>query len=175
MQDTNKKWDAMVNICPNAAKKVLGERPKSKNNRCENREIVKLSEKQKKMRGQIGSTRNRKLKPNKTKGRNKILKEIKEVMKKEKEKVIDKESEEVKSKHTNVSKCFEAVPLLKRKKPEKLIVYNGNGDIVNTEKQQTVEITDFFREILEKDNQGTLLAGWRSLSQKKRLVKHPRN
>ena len=57
---------------------------------------------------------------------------------------------------TDVSKCFEAVHLLKRKKPKKrLIVYNGNGDMVNTEKQQTDEITNFFREIFEKDNQGT--------------------
>ena len=67
MQDTNKKWDAMVNICLNAAKKVLGERPKSNNNRYENEEIVKLSEKQKKMRGQIDSTRNKKLKAKKRK------------------------------------------------------------------------------------------------------------
>ena len=53
MQGTSKKWDAMVNICLNAAKKILEERPKSKNNRCKNEEIVKLSEKQKKIRGQI--------------------------------------------------------------------------------------------------------------------------
>ena len=33
MQDTNKKCDAMVSICLNAAKNVPGERPKSKNNR----------------------------------------------------------------------------------------------------------------------------------------------
>ena len=31
MEDTNKKWDAMVSICLNAAKKVLGERLKPNN------------------------------------------------------------------------------------------------------------------------------------------------
>ena len=36
MQDTNKKWDAMVNICLNAAKKVLEEKSKSKNKRYKN-------------------------------------------------------------------------------------------------------------------------------------------
>ena len=41
MQDTNTKWDAMVNICLNAAKKLLGERLKSNNNTYENEEIVK--------------------------------------------------------------------------------------------------------------------------------------
>ena len=46
VQDSNKKWHAMVNICLNAAKKVLRERPKSMNNRYENEETVKLSEKQ---------------------------------------------------------------------------------------------------------------------------------
>ena len=46
MQDTNKKWDVMVNICINAAKKILGERLKSNINKYENKEIVKLSEKQ---------------------------------------------------------------------------------------------------------------------------------
>ena len=51
MQDTNTKWDAMLNNMLNAAKKVLGEKTKSNNNRYENEEIVKLSEKQKKMRG----------------------------------------------------------------------------------------------------------------------------
>ena len=82
--------------------------------------------------------------------------EIKELIKKEKEKIIEKELEEIASKHTDVSKCFEAVRLLQRKKPKKrLIVYNGNGDMVNTEKQQADEITNFFREIFEKDNQGT--------------------
>ena len=40
MQDTNKKWDAMVNICLNAAKKVLEEKSKSKNNRYKNEGIV---------------------------------------------------------------------------------------------------------------------------------------
>ena len=37
----------------------------------------------------------------------------------------------------------------------KLTMYDGNGDMVNTEKQQTDEIINFFREIFEKDNQGT--------------------
>ena len=70
--------------------------------------------------------------------------EIKELIKKEKEKIIEKELEEIASKHTDVSKCFEAVRLLQRKKPKKrLIVYNGNGDMVNTEKQQADEITKF--------------------------------
>ena len=63
---------------------------------------------------------------------------------------------EILSKHTDFSKCFEAVRLLKRKNPKmRLIVYNGNGGVVNTEKQQTNEITNFFRGIFEKDNQGT--------------------
>ena len=67
-----------------------------------------------------------------------------------------KELKEILSKHTDVSKCFEVVRLLKRKNPKmRLIVYNGNGDMVNTEKQQTDEIINFFREIFEKDNQGT--------------------
>ena len=92
----------------------------------------------------------------KRKERNKILNEIKELIKKEKEKIIEKELEEIESKHTDVSKCFEAVRLLKRKMPKmRLIVYTGNGDMVNTEKQQTDEITNFFREIFEKDIQGT--------------------
>ena len=67
MQDTSKKWDAMVNIYLNAAKKVLGERPKSKNKRYEIKEIVKFSEKQKKIRGQIDSTQNKKMKAKKRK------------------------------------------------------------------------------------------------------------
>ena len=46
MQDTNKKWDTMVNICLNAAKKDLNQRK----NRYENEKIVQLSEKQKKIR-----------------------------------------------------------------------------------------------------------------------------
>ena len=37
-----------------------------------------------------------------------------------------------------------------------MIVYNGNGDMVNREKQQTDEITNFFREIFEKNNQGNV-------------------
>ena len=70
--------------------------------------------------------------------------------------------------------------LLKRKKPKKkLIVYKGNGDMLDTEKQQTDEITNFFREIFEKDNQGTAKeyppCSIKSPSQKKRLVQHPRN
>ena len=82
MQGTSKKWDAMVSICLNAAKKILEEGPKSKNNRCKNEEIVKLSEKQKKIRGQIDSKRNKKLKAKKRKERNTILNEIKELIKK---------------------------------------------------------------------------------------------
>lgn len=88
---------------------------------------------------------------------NKILNEIKEPIKKEKENNIQSKLEEFESRDTDVSKCFEVVRLLKRKTPKKklLIVYNGNGNIVNTEKQQTDEITTFFREIFGKDNQGT--------------------
>ena len=82
MQDTNKKWNPMVNICLNSTKKVLGERPKSNNNAYENEEIVKLSEKQKKMRGKIDSPRNKNLKAKKRKERNKTLNEIKELVKK---------------------------------------------------------------------------------------------
>ena len=87
MQGTSKKWDAMVNICLNAAKKILEERPKSKNSRCKNEEIVKLSEKQKKIRGQIDSKRNKKLKAKKRKERNTILNETKELIKKGKERL----------------------------------------------------------------------------------------
>lgn len=80
----------------------------------------------------------------------------KNLVKKKKEKVIYKKLEETESKHTDVSKCFETDPLLKRKKPKKkLVVYNGNGDMFNTEKPQTDEITNIFREIFETDNQGT--------------------
>ena len=53
------------------------------------------------------------------KERNKILNEIKNLTKREKEKVIKKELAEIESKHTDVIKCFEAVRLLKRKKPKK--------------------------------------------------------
>ena len=106
------------------------------------------------MRGQINSRRNKKLKARKRKERNKILNEIKELIKKEREKLIEKELEEIESKHADVSKCFGTVRLLKRTKP-KLIVYNVNGDMVNTEKKQTHEITKFFREIFEKDTQST--------------------
>ena len=67
MRDINKKRDEMVNICLNAAKEVLRERLKSNNNRYRNEETVKLAEKQKKMRGQIDSTLNKKLKVKKRK------------------------------------------------------------------------------------------------------------
>ena len=67
MQDTNKYWDAMVNISINAAKKVPGERPKSNSNRYENEEIVELSGKKKKMRSEIDSTQNKKLETKKKK------------------------------------------------------------------------------------------------------------
>ena len=54
-----------------------------------------------------------------------ILNEINVVIKKKKKKFIEKKLKKVKSKHTDVSKCFEAVPLLKATKPKKkLIVYN---------------------------------------------------
>ena len=88
------------------------------------------------MRSQIDSTRNKKLKAKKRKEWNKTLNEIKELVKKEKENIIEKKLEEIESKHTDVSKFFKAVHLLKRKKPKKrLIVYNGNGGMVNAEKQ----------------------------------------
>ena len=72
------------------------------------RRMLNCQKKQKKMRGKIDSTRNKTLKAKKKKERNKILNEIKELLKKEKENITE---------HTNVSKCFEAVRLLKRKKP----------------------------------------------------------
>ena len=108
------------------------------------RRMLNYKKKQKKMRGQINSRRNKKLKARKRKERNKILNEIKELIKKEREKLIEKELVEIESKHADVSKCFGVVRLLKRKKP-KLIVYNVNGDMVNTEKQKTHEITKFFK------------------------------
>ena len=108
------------------------------------RRMLNYKKKQKKMRGQINSRRNKKLKARKRKERNKILNEIKELIKKEREKLIEKELEEIESKHADVSKCFGTVRLLKRTKP-KLIVYNVNGDMVNTEKQKTHEITKFFK------------------------------
>ena len=46
-----------------------------------------------------------------------------------------KELEEIESKPSDVNKCFEAVHLLKRKKPKKKqILYNGNGGIFKTKK-----------------------------------------
>ena len=117
MQDTNKKWDAISNICLNAAKKVLGERLKSKNNRYKNEEILKLLDKQKKMGGQIDSTQNRKLKAKKRKDQNKILSKIKALIKKEKENIVEEELEVIISKHTDVRKWFETVHLLNSKKP----------------------------------------------------------
>ena len=67
MQGTKKQGDAMVNISINAAKNVPGERPKSNNNRYENEEIVELSGKNNKMRIEIDSTQNKKLKTKKKK------------------------------------------------------------------------------------------------------------
>ena len=55
------------------------------------------------MRGQIDSTRNENLKAKKKKERNKILNEIKELLKKENEKIIEKKLEEIESKHILMS------------------------------------------------------------------------
>ena len=63
------------------------------------RRMLNYQKKQKKMRGKIDSTRNKYLKAKKKKEQNKILNEIKELVKKEK-KIIE---------HTNVCTCFEAV------------------------------------------------------------------
>ena len=92
----------MVNICLKAAKKVLWEKPKSKIRRCKIKEIVKFSEKQKKIRDQTDSTRNEKVKKKK-----RATKKLKELIKNEKEKVKENELEEIESKHTDASKCFE--------------------------------------------------------------------
>ena len=88
----------MVNICLNAARKLPRGRPKSKNYRYKNEETVKLLEKLRKMRSQINSTRNKKLKAKKRKERSKILNKIKELINKEKEKVIEKEEINIASK-----------------------------------------------------------------------------
>ena len=70
--------------------------------------------------------------------------------------------------------------LLKRKMPKmRLIVYTGNGDMVNTEKQQLmksqISLEKYLRKIFKVPAKNILLAASKSPSQKKRSVWHPRN
>ena len=105
---------------------------------------------QKKMRGQIDSTRDEEIKAKKRKERNKILNEIKEPNKEEKRKG---HKERIRRNRIQTHWChqvFWGSASIKEEETKKVIVYNENGDMVNTENELEDEITNFFREIFEK-------------------------
>ena len=148
----DEKWNKITEICLKSAEEALGFEERTKN-KLNNIEIEKLSKKQKKLKNDIEATIDKEKRQELKTGRNRIMNEIKVLVKHTKDQELEKELKDIEGKHNNANKCHEAVRLLKRKGVKKpLKIMNTKGQTVSNEEEQVKIITEYFKETFEKPN-----------------------
>ena len=146
----DKMWKNISEACIISAKETYG-LIKNKRRKHQDVELEELSLKQKKLKQNIDSTRNKEKRKNMKKKRNKIMNNIKSRLKFLEDTKYEKELKEIEQKNDE-QKCHAAVRLLKSKKPKKTLkVTNSKNQILTSEKDQVAEITTYFKTIFEKD------------------------
>jgi hypothetical protein len=150
MQSSNvqDKWKIITKICTEAAEEVVGRN--DRNNKRENEEIKDLSEKQKKIRDEINSTRNKNTRKEKRIERNKIMTEIHKKIEEEDQKAILEMVEEVENSKDDSRRMFKVVKNLQRIKEKKKIVVDGENGKTTDESQQVKIVTSFFSQMFNK-------------------------
>ena len=148
---TDDKWKCVTDICIKSAEQNLGKKKINQRNVHDHPEIKALSDKQKQLKQKCESTSIKEVLKEIKKEHNKILNEIKTKISVLEEEVMEKELEEIENNGHN-QKAYEAVKMLKKKKPrKKLKVFDESGNMCNTVHQQVKILTGHFRNVFENE------------------------
>ena len=145
------QWDSITSACLNSAKEHL--KCSKKNRASENPRIQLLSKEQQKLRHDINATTDKtKCREKKTK-RNKILKEIHQLVEKEKTKKIMEQVEEIESNKNDSNRMYQAVRQLQQTKPKKRLMVDGEKGLTTNVTEQVEIITNHFKSVFHIDTE----------------------
>ena len=148
----DKKWKRISDICKKSAEEILGKKKSTFKRKHNDEETKSLSNEQKKIALQIESSNNKEQRKALKTKRNSILNMIKDKIKSLEEKLFEEELREIEENGTT-QKAYDAVKALKKRKAKaKIKVFNKDGNLTNSEKDQIKIITDIFKETFKIPN-----------------------
>ena len=120
----NITWNRITSTCKEVAKEILGHtKPNVKTSNTD--EIKNFSKKQKKLRDDAESCRNKEKRLKFKKERNKTLREMKRKLNKERNKALDEQLKEIEKYKNDTSRYYQAIRKVNSIKPKKaLIIYD---------------------------------------------------
>ena len=134
-------WQNIVASCLSAGEEVLGIKKKSKKHNDE--ELEKMSNEQMQLKNKIDASKNTEKRKELKCERKSIMKEIKNKVCELEEEKLDAQLKEIENYKDDSNKCYQAIRVLKNRKPKKTI-------IVQDEEKQIAHEKEF--EILVKVN-----------------------
>ena len=115
--------------------------------------IKSLSEKQKKIRNDVESTKDKKKRTLLKKERSKTLKDLKKLLKEEEENQLDEELKQIEQHKDDSNKYNQSIRQVNSHKPKKpLAIYDEHFHLITSESEQLETITKYFKELFSSED-----------------------
>ena len=148
----NASWKRISETCKEAVKDVIGLKEPNKGH--SSSVIVReLSAKQKKLRADAESSKDKRHRIELKRERNNTLKQLKKELKSENDKMLDLKLQDIERYKDDSNKCHQAIRKIKSHKPQKpLSIFDNNHERVTTEDDQLTIITEYFTKLFASDD-----------------------
>ena len=153
-ENIQEKWNRIVKITKESALETVGKVVPNKRNTTNDPEIEILSEEQKELRNKINLSKDKEIRIELKKERNRKLNQIKQKIEKNEREKINKEVEELEQYKEDSRKMFQAIKYIKNREPNKplLIENKEKTGLITNETDQVEEITNFLKSFFNKEN-----------------------
>ena len=165
--DPKHAWTRIGKICIETGISTLGKKTTSRRI-LSTPEIMNLSKKQKKLKHDMDSSRNKAKRLALCKERNRALKKIKKLLKEEENKRLDYQLQEIERFKDDSNKYYQAVRKWKARKPKNpLQIYDEKFNLVTAEDERCQIISKYFKQLFSSDDTSEIILLWIHLSHKR--------
>ena len=146
-------WKRISQTCKETAKEILGLKEPNKR-QSSSKMVLELSAKQKKLRDDGESTRNKDHRIQIKRERNKTFKALQKQLRIEKDNKLDLELKDIERYKDDSNKCHQAIRKVRSHKPKKpLNIFDNNHNRVTSQDDQLTIITEYFSKLFASDDQ----------------------
>ena len=149
-QNTQERWNNIVNANKVAAKNILGYRERKA--KSDNTEIIRLSNEQKELNNKLNTETDQQKREEIRKSRNSKLNEIHQLKAEENNKKIIEQIEEIEKSKEDSHRMFKAVKVLKNNEKRKPLMVQGESGLTSNPEAQVKIVAEYFNSTFtEKD------------------------
>ena len=143
----NDSWNKISKICKETAKETIGIKEPNKT-QSSSHIIDQLSKKQRKLKSDAESCRNKKQIIKLKRERNQTIKHLQKELRSENDTALDLELKDIEKYKDDSNKCYQAIQKINSHKPRKpLTIFDNDFKRITSEEDQVVVITDHFSKL----------------------------